>query len=121
MRACVRACVRVCVAQILGGQMGSCSDPWVWEEADCTGAANGAQRQWLSADINFDWFGGAMQAPPPHPRAARARERVVPAGMGRRTDGTLRRRARTCEGKNRHGRASGGEGGGDAAVLSESR
>ena len=75
MRACVRACVRVCVAQILGGQMGSCSDPWVWEEADCTGAANGAQRQWLSADINFDWFGGAMQAPPPHTRAAGPRAR----------------------------------------------
>jgi hypothetical protein len=54
--------------------MHTCSDSAVWHQEECFGETamaytNGAdfgsvgeKRVWLPADINFDWFGGAMQA-----------------------------------------------------------
>ncbi len=48
--------------QVLGGQMHACSDNAVWRKEECVGEAEGMKRVWRAADINFDWFGGAMQA-----------------------------------------------------------
>ncbi len=42
--------------------MHSCSDYRVWHQEECLGEADGVKRVWRPADINFDWFGGAMQA-----------------------------------------------------------
>jgi hypothetical protein len=48
---------------LLGGIMGSCSDPVVFRREDCVGADSiGAPRTWSLHGLNFGWFGSAMES-----------------------------------------------------------